>query len=185
MHFGASPEKSAASFPAAPSAAGVGGSGGGGSNGKRFQNGDATATTAAAAAGSAASNGSGGGNGKTPSAQRSAADSPPAADPSVWRWTGVSRGEVDGGGPAASRGGPGALPAARGASATNQERLAAERAFSSMDQNSGRVSTPRFEELLTLLGTPEASRKGDATESARSVGLLSAYSFTKADFIAW
>lgn len=70
-------------------------------------------------------------------------------------------------------------------SAMNQERLAAERAFGDMDQNSGRVSTPRFEELLTLLGIPEAQRKGEATASARAAGLLSAYSFARADFIAW
>lgn len=168
MHFGGSPpEKPAQSFPA-PSAANVGG------NGKAFQNGDAAGSTASNDRGS---------HGKKPAAQR-AAGYLPAADPGVWRWTGVSR-KADGGGRGAPRGPSGAQPVARDDSATNQERLAAEQAFSSMDQNSGRVSTPRFEELLTLLGTPETRRKGDATESARAAGLLSAYSFTKADFIAW
>lgn len=69
--------------------------------------------------------------------------------------------------------------------AMNHERLAAEDAFGSMDQNSGRVSTPRFEELLTVLGIPEARRRGEATESARAAGLLSMYSFSRADFVAW
>lgn len=78
-----------------------------------------------------------------------------------------------------------AAPAGANAVAMSQEREAAERAFASMDQNSGRVSTPRFEELLTLLGTPAARRKGDATESARAAGLLSAYSFSRQGFIDW
>lgn len=66
-----------------------------------------------------------------------------------------------------------------------EERRAAESAFSSMDQNSGRVSARRLEELLTLLGTPAATRKGDATRSARAAGLLNAPSFSREDFVKW
>lgn len=66
-----------------------------------------------------------------------------------------------------------------------EERLAAENAFGSMDQNSGRVSARRLEELLTLLGTPAAARKGDASKSARAAGLLSAPSFSREDFVKW
>jgi len=73
---------------------------------------------------------------------------------------------------------------AAGALEMHEEQLSAERAFDSMDQNSGRVSTRRLEELLTLLGTP-ASRSRDATESARAAGLLSSPSFTRQDFVNW
>lgn len=70
-------------------------------------------------------------------------------------------------------------------SAMGEERAAAEKAFAALDQNSGRVSTPAFEELLTLLGVPAERRKGDATESARAAGLLSSYSFSRNDFMNW
>ncbi len=65
-----------------------------------------------------------------------------------------------------------------------EERLSAERAFGSMDQNSGRVSARRLVELLTLLGT-SAERSTDATESARAAGLLSSPSFTRQAFVSW
>lgn len=69
----------------------------------------------------------------------------------------------------------------------HMERLAAERAFSSMDQNSGRVSTRRLGELLTLLGRTSAGLgwNGDAMESARLAGLLDAPSFSREDFVRW
>lgn len=70
-------------------------------------------------------------------------------------------------------------------SVMGEERSAAEKAFAALDQNSGRVSTPAFEELLTLLGVPAERRKGDATESARAAGLLSSYSFSRNDFMNW
>ncbi|CAM9225570.1 unnamed protein product, partial [Sphacelaria rigidula] len=69
--------------------------------------------------------------------------------------------------------------------AYNREYQAAVTAFSKMDQNSGRVSTPAFEDLLELLCIPEARRRGDATESARAAGLLSSYSFSCVEFTVW
>lgn len=71
-----------------------------------------------------------------------------------------------------------------GAAKVLGERLAAERVFDSMDQNSGRVSTRRLGELLTMLGTPRR-RKGGATDSARAAGLLSMPSFSRQDFVNW
>ena len=69
-------------------------------------------------------------------------------------------------------------------SAMSAEREKAEKVFDSFNK-SGRVSTPAFEALLTLLEVPVERRKGDATESARAAGLLSAYSFSRKDFIDW
>ena len=82
---------------------------------------------------------------------------------------------------AAGAGGAGA------ADIVHMERLAAERAFSSMDQNSGRVSARRLGELLTLLGRTSTGRgrNGDAMESATVAGLRSAPSFSREDFVRW
>ncbi|CAN0192134.1 unnamed protein product, partial [Ectocarpus sp. 12 AP-2014] len=76
-------------------------------------------------------------------------------------------------------------PPPAGSAEALEERLAAERAFGSMDQNSGRVSARRLEELLTLLGIPAAQRGAKATESARAAGLLSAPSFSCQEFVDW
>lgn len=110
------------------------------------------------------------------------------------------QGIVGGGGAgsaAASNGTGGKKPASSGAARAaaadegtavalevHEERLSAERAFGSMDQNSGRVSARRLVELLTLLGTP-AARSAEATQSARAAGLLSSPSFTRQDFVNW
>jgi hypothetical protein len=64
------------------------------------------------------------------------------------------------------------------------EREKAEKVFDSFNK-SGRVSTPAFEALLTLLEVPVERRKGDATESARAAGLLNACTFSRKDFIDW
>lgn len=69
--------------------------------------------------------------------------------------------------------------------AYHREYQAARTAFAKLDQNSGRVSTPAFEDLLTLLCIPEDRRRGDATESARASGLLSSYSFSCEQFTSW
>lgn len=76
-------------------------------------------------------------------------------------------------------------PPPAGSAEVLEERLAAERAFGSMDQNSGRVSARRLEELLTLLGMPAAQRGAKATEYARAAGLLSAPSFSCQEFVDW
>ena len=205
LHFGASPDKGAKRAMPIPGPAGGSGSGGGGGGGgssSGIGSGNAFATTAAEAAAAAvvrkggtaghANSSAANGNGSAPSsspAKRS-------AGPTFWHRRKSSQGDGGGGGGggggdggggggrASSRNMPGAAARA-GAAARSQERLAAEKAFDSIDQNSGRVSTPRFEELLTLLGTPTARRKGDATESARAAGLLSAYSFSREDFVNW
>eukprot|EP00752_Nemacystus_decipiens_P016245 g14525.t1 len=84
-------------------------------------------------------------------------------------------------------GAAGGVAGASGAGILHMERLAAERAFDSMDQNSGRVSARRLGELLTLLGRTSAGRRpnGDAMESAIEAGLQDSPSFSREDFVRW
>lgn len=112
----------------------------------------------------------------------------PAADPESWRpFEKRNLFHKEGGGFDPSNVGATRVstPVPPRISAMGEERSAAEKAFAALDQNSGRVSTPAFEELLTLLGVPAERRKGDATESARAAGLLSSYSFSRNDFMNW
>lgn len=141
---------------------------------------------------SSSSNGGVAHGGGAPNAAAAAAASNgsiPSSTGPPWDWkTAAAAAAVGGGGGHAfahARGDVGAPPTGTtGAAEILEERLAAERAFDGMDQNSGRVSTRRLEELLTVLGTPRR-RNGGAIDSARAAGLLSTPSFSRKDFVNW
>lgn len=189
LHFGASPEKSGQVSPFPGPSVRPAATAAGGGSGENSNVSQAEVSSRLAASGDGDGNS---GRGTSTAGVVGGDDGKPSFS-SPFPSSGISmdkfcceRPEAHGmGGAASASSASGAPWAGPGAAAVSQERLAAETAFATMDQNSGRVSTHRFEELLTLLGTPGARRKEAATESARTAGLLSAFSFSREDFIKW